>query len=306
MFNRGLSTCRQVNSFLNGVHHYVKRSSVALVLLFIFLAIVVAWESFALSVEYVDIPIAGLPPEFDGFRIVQISDLHGRRIAPAGREVRIIREAEPDMIAVTGDFVEHSASEVHSTLPFFRELTGIAPVYAVSGNHDHWTDWPYISGQLRETGVTVLENEHVLLFQSSTKIILAGVNDPYTGHGDLTQALPGEVNTPVVLLAHAPTWFLPDYSYDTPVQTDAARQRELLEQVSLTLVGHTHGGQIKLPLIGAVTNASGTLFPRTHVEGLSREDRGGWLYINRGLGNVFLPIRFLSRAEITVLTLRSP
>jgi len=73
--------------------------------------------------------------------------------------------------------------------------------------------------------------------------------------------------------------------------------------VALTLAGHTHGGQVKLPFLGAVTTASGRLFPPSHVEGLSREG-DGWLYINRGLGQGGLAFRFLSRREVTIVTLR--
>ncbi len=83
--------------------------------------------------------------------------------------------------------------------------------------------------------------------------------------------MPGEINAPVALLAHSPTWFEPRYQEICGGTPDIIRQRELLAQVSLALVGHTHGGQIKLPLIGAVTTASGRLFPKTHIEGLSLE-----------------------------------
>ena len=284
----------------------MKRALIIAAALLILLAALVLWENFSLSVEQVTIPIDGLPAEFDRFRVVQVSDLHGRGIDPLGREVRAIREAGPDIIVVTGDFVEHDAATVHATLPFLRALVSLAPVYAVSGNHDHWTDWPYIAGQLREAGITVLENEHVVLDRDGAGVVLAGVNDPYTGHDDLERALPDAPDQVVVLLAHAPTWFLPEYGAELPVRAEAARNRELLEKVSLTLAGHTHGGQIKLPFLGALTDASNRFLPRSHVEGLSREEHGGWLYINRGLGHVFLPVRFLARAEVTVITLRCP
>jgi len=264
-------------------------------LLMVSLAGWIAWETAALSVEYVEVPIEGLPPEFDGFRIAQVSDLHGKRFDPAGREVRAIREAKVDIIAATGDFVHRNNVEgIKRILPFMQSLVGIAPVYAVSGNHDHWTNWPYIAGRLQETGVTVLDNSHVLIGRGTGEIILAGVNDPYTGHGCLTRTLPAQAKTVIVLLAHAPTWFEPWNAETAPAR---------LNLVSLTLAGHTHGGQIKLPFIGAVTTASGRLFPPSHVEGLSREG-DGWLYINRGLGQGGLAIRFLSRREITIITLR--
>ena len=262
-----------------------------------------AWETYAPDVEYVEIPISGLPAEFDGFRIAQISDLHGRRMNPAGREVRAIRAAGVDIVAVTGDFVTGKAADLDCNLPFLQELAAVAPLYAVSGNHDYWTDWPYIAGRLRETGIAVLENAHVRLSQGDAEIILAGVCDPFTGRDDLGRALPKESDTVVLLLAHAPTWFAPVDQAGAGGGPPVADRQPLLDRISLTLAGHTHGGQIKLPLLGAVTTASGRLFPRTHVEGLSREGNG-WLYINRGLGHVYLPVRFLARPEVTVITLR--
>lgn len=268
---------------------------IAASLLAVALAGWIAWETTVLSVEYVEIPIEGLPREFDGFRIAQVSDTHGNRIDPAGREVKAVAEAEVDLIAATGDFVHRNyARGMRRILPFMKALVEIAPVYAVSGNHDHWTDWPYVAWRLSEAGVTVLENSHVRIRRGEAQIILAGVSDPYTGRACLKRALPAQVDAVVVLLAHAPTWFEPWNAATAPANLDL---------VSLTLAGHTHGGQIKLPLVGAVTTASGRLFPPSHVEGLSREG-DGWLYINRGLGQGDLGFRFRSRREVSIITLR--
>jgi predicted MPP superfamily phosphohydrolase len=266
---------------------------------FLLMAIIagwIVWETVALSVEYVEIPIEGLPPEFDGFRIAQVSDLHGMRFDPAGQEAQAIIQAGVDLIVTTGDYVHRNNIDgINRIFPFMQTLVKIAPVYAVSGNHDHWTDWPYIAGRLREAGVTVLENSHVRIKRGAGEIILAGVSDPYTGHGSLNKALPVQADTVIVLLAHAPTWFEP---------WNAATAPASLHRVSLTLAGHTHGGQIKLPFLGAVTTASGRLFPPSHVEGLSREG-DGWLYINRGLGQGGLAVRFLARREVTIITLKA-
>ncbi len=268
---------------------------IAAVLLIVALGSWIVWETVTLSVEYVDVPIEGLPPEFDGFRIAQVGDLHGKRFDPAGREAQSIREAGVDLIAATGDFVHrNSIADIDRILPFMQALIEIAPVYAVSGNHDHWTDWPYIATRLRGVGVNVLDNSHVRISRGAGEIILVGVSDPYTGHGSLAQALPAQDDAVIVLLAHAPTWFEPWNADKAPAK---------LNLVSLTLAGHTHGGQVKLPFLGAVTTASGRLFPPSHVEGLSREGNG-WLYINRGLGQGGVGIRFLSRREVTIITLR--
>jgi len=259
------------------------------------LVVWVVWETFSLAVVHVEVPIVGLPLEFDGFRLAHISDWHGHPFDPKGREVRAIRAGKADVIVATGDFVHRQCvTGVRRIMPFVQELARIAPVYAVSGNHDHRTDWPYIAQQLRNFGVTVLENSHVQLTRGGGGIVLAGVSDPDTGHARLDEALPAAGDRVILLLAHTPRWFEP---------WNAVRVPTALQRVSLTLVGHTHGGQVKLPWLGAVTTASGRLFPRSHVEGLSREGNG-WLYINRGLSQGALGFRCWSRREVTIITLR--
>jgi uncharacterized protein len=273
-----------------------------LVLFVVIMACVLLWETKALSLEEAEVPIEGLPQAFDGFRIVLLSDMHGRRFSNTGKEAAAVAGAKPDMIAVTGDFVHSKPEEMSNVQPFIRTLTEIAPVYAVSGNHDHKAGWPTIEIELKKAGVNILENTHVRLTRGDDSLILAGVGDPHTGRGHLMEALPLHIDSIVILLAHAPTWFEP--GRQGPVLSDPAIARlEQLQQVSLTLAGHTHGGQIKLPFVGALTTASGRLWPETHIEGLSWEGHG-WLYITRGIGQGTLPgVRFMARREVTVLTL---
>ncbi|MDW7684990.1 MAG: metallophosphoesterase [Bacillota bacterium] len=270
----------------------------------ILLAALIAYETLTLSVERVEVPIAGLPAELEGLTIAHLADLHGRPYNPAGKLTQAVRAANPDMISAAGDFVHNSEAEVDALLPLFAALTEIAPVYAVSGNHDHWTDWLYIAEALQSAGVEILQNRHIRLARNGKELIVAGVGDPFTGHDRLDLALPEIIDSPVVLIAHAPNWFEPLYRQRFAGTKDFKQREALLAHVDLVLAGHTHGGQIKFPLIGAVTTASGRLFPRTHVEGLIRE-KTSWLYISRGLGQSgFPPVRFLSRPELTILILR--
>ena len=264
---------------------------------------ILAYETRFLHVEHVEVPIPGLPSAFKGFRIAHLSDLHGIAFSPTGQLAQEIERAQPDLIAVTGDFVHRKASDIHEVIPLLEAMTKVAPVFAVSGNHDHWTDWPYIAGRLTAAGTQVLDNSHTVVERERSQIVVAGVCDPHTGNDDVAETLPEEIHAPVVLLAHSPTWFEPPYVErfsDTP---EFRQQRERLEHVALTLVGHTHGGQIKLPFVGPLTTASGRLFPRTHIQGLMNEHHG-WLYITRGVGQGSpIPLRFLSRRELTLITL---
>ncbi|MDP2872363.1 MAG: metallophosphoesterase [Bacillota bacterium] len=264
-----------------------------------------AYCSTSVVVERVEVQIAGLPAAFDGFVVVQITDLHGRRFGSGGPLVAAIRTARPDIIAATGDYVDRSTGELTNIGPLFEALVDIAPVYAVSGNHDYLAGWSTVAAFLRQCGVVVLENKYVELDAGGNeRLILAGVSDPATRRHDLAAAIPPDreappgTSAPVILLAHAPTL------HQRLRDGDDAGDLALLDEVALTLAGHTHGGQIKLPLIGAMSNASGRPFPRSYVEGLSWEGHG-WLYISRGLGYTILPLRFLSRPELTIVTLRS-
>jgi len=253
--------------------------------------------------EIIEVEISGLPEALDGYRILQVSDFHGRRFAKDGSVAKKIVATAPDIIVLTGDYVDKDKTEIYNLYPLLEVMTTVAPVFAVSGNHDHRINWTQIAAALRAAGVEVLENRHVLLHKNGGTLVLAGVSDPYSGFADLEAALPQTAAGPIILLVHAPTWFEPTSIYSSsPV---IATEKALLEKVALTLTGHTHGGQIKLPLLGAVTTASGRLFPKSHVEGLIRE-QNGWLYISRGIGRTgFLPLRFLSRAEISLLVLRA-
>ena len=281
-----------------------KRNALILLTIVVGLISLILYESTTIFVEHVDVTIENLPQELDRFRITHLSDFHGRKLAASGRVMDQIVEANPHIITLTGDYVDKRSIEIQNILPFIKALTDIAPVYAVSGNHDYWTDWDTIAQALSASGVNVLQNEHRIISYQGAELVLAGVSDPFTGNADLSAALPAENGT-IVLLAHSPTWFEARNHYIVGVvPSDFRATDEALKRVALTLSGHTHGGQIKLPFIGALSNASGRMFPRDYVEGLTNEG-SGWLYISRGLGYTMLPIRLMSRAQVTVLTLRA-
>jgi len=272
------------------------------VLLIIALVILIGgflWQSYHIKTEKLIINIKNLPKGFDGFKIVHISDLHGRRLSKDGYAHRLIKRVEPDIVTITGDFVSSNVSEMDNFMPFLSALSSAVPIYAVSGNHDYEAGWTQVKGKLLECGVNVLENSHVFLHSKGDRICLAGVSDPSNNRANLAAALPQTPTETTILLAHSPTWF-----EVSRFSKKYEREIKLLKNISLTLCGHTHGGQIKLPFLGAVTTASKRLFPKNYVEGLSWEGNG-WLYISRGIGYATLPFRFLSPPEITVIVLKT-
>lgn len=240
-----------------------------------------------LELDQVTIPIPHLHPSMDGYRIVQLSDLH---LYPFTR-LEFIREAveqannlKPDLVVLTGDFVSSSAAAIHDLEHVLARLNARDGVYATLGNHDHWTNANIVRAGLRSAGLTVLHNHSVPL--GGGRLWLSGLDDGWVGRADFEAALdqaPGDA--PIILLMHEPD--LIDIYSRNP-------------RVVLQLSGHTHGGQVRLhnprraytlPFLG-----------RKYDQGLFRVN-DAWLYTNRGIGMVIVPVRVNCPAEVTVFTL---
>ena len=252
-------------------------------------------EPFQLDVTRLTIVSPRLPAGFDGLKIVQLSDLHLHHISRAYRTaIDVIRRERPHLVVITGDLVDRP-EQTSACLAFLSKVRAAAgvPVVVVPGNWDHRafpTKRSIAAWHKRlqaETGIRVLANQNVVLHRHGGRMWLVGTDDPYFGHADLDASFKGVPDTAFALvLTHAPE------AFEELAQRPAAR---------LVLAGHTHGGQVRLPFIGAVHVPSryGTRFAR----GLFK--LGDTLfYVNAGMGMSHLPIRFLCRPELTVLTLK--
>jgi uncharacterized protein len=228
------------------------------------------------------------PRPLDGFRIVQISDIHigpllGR--AFAAELVRRVNALEPDLIAVTGDLVDGSARRLADEVAPFAGLRARHGVFFVTGNHDHYSGAESWVEKVRQLGMRVLRNERVEIGSPGASFDLAGVDDHHAhfagdGREDLARALAGrDPERAAVLLAHDPATF--------------ARARTA--QIDLQLSGHTHGGQI-WPFAWFVRLAT------PYVAGRYRDGRAQ-LYVSRGTGFWGPPLRLFSPAEITEIAL---
>src|SRR5918999_1730395 len=245
-------------------------------------------ELFMLSIERQEIFLKRLPPRLDGLRIVHLSDLHyGPLVNPnhLERAVKAANDLRPHVIALTGDYISHDRMYAAPCAEVIGKLRARHGVYAVLGNHDHWTDATLIADLFRAEGIRVLINEGTRMDLRGAAFWLAGVDDTMVGLEDLSLALAGARKDEMkLLLAHNPV-----------VLRRAARA-----SVDLVLSGHTHGGQVALR---SERSASGR--PRRRMlKGLGRQG-DTQIYVNRGLGTVVLPIRYGCPPEVSLLELRS-
>lgn len=264
-----------------------------------------------------------LPEGFDGFRIVQIADLHSVR-TPEQAQLLLtrVREEQPELIALTGDQIDSHYYADHSTptegeeegflpdrdtLELIRELTDVAPVYAVYGNHEMMLlDDPErnpFKTALEEMGVTILYQQTVELTRNGDSILLAGIQDPatlyknedYDGLPDTRSRMQamldntlGETDPEqfVLLLSHRPEYFALYQDYP----------------IDLALTGHAHGGQIRLPGVGGLYAPGQGWFPK-YTSGVFQQGRLS-MVVSRGLGNSILPLRVFDPPELVTVTLR--
>jgi predicted MPP superfamily phosphohydrolase len=245
-------------------------------------------EPFRLTVEHQKIHLQRLPPEFDGFRIVQLSDVHHSPFTSREQIERAVETAnslQPDIIALTGDYVSKERAYAAPCAELLGALRARYGVYAVLGNHDHWTDAALITDLFRAEGMTMLVNQGMRFANNGAAFWLAGVDDTMVGLEDLPLALAGSSeNEFKLLLAHNPI-----------ILRRAARAG-----VDLVLSGHTHGGQVSLR---PERSSSGR--PRRRLlKGLARQGETQ-IYITRGLGTVVLPVRFGCPPEVSLLELRT-
>lgn len=237
----------------------------------------------------ITVPIAGLPKDFAGFKIVQISDIHaGLTVKRDWIEtiVNEVRELKPDLIAFTGDLADGSVPYLRNDVAPFAELQAPHGKFFVTGNHEYYSGAEPWVEEARRLGYDVLMNEHRLVQRNGTALVLAGVTD-YTGG----QFLPSHKSDPQAAIHNAPS---------DSIKILLAHQPRTLNQVEemgfhLMISGHTHGGQF-FPW-----NLVATL-GQPYISGLHKHN-GTWVYVSKGTGYWGPPVRLGARSEITVITL---
>ena len=231
--------------------------------------------------------LSDLPEGFRGFRILQLSDIHHSLFVPLDQVAAVVQlsnRLKPDLVALTGDFVSYSRSSIAPVAEILGGLRARAGVVAVLGNHDFRVGAEAVESALRRHRIQVLRNRHRSLQRRGSRLYLAGVDD-YGYGADLGEALRGiPEDAATILLAHNPR-----------LVTAAA-----CRGVGLVLSGHTHGGQVNLPLIGTVYGRS-----PERMRFKKGWDRLGatQIYVSRGIGTIVLPLRWRCPAEVPLLEL---
>lgn len=238
-----------------------------------------------LSAERIKIRLRGLSRAANGFRLAFLSDLHvGPHVSGTmvQRAIEISRVFEPRLLLLGGDYVYHSAGYARAALEAITDIRPPDGILAVMGNHDYWTNGGVVAGALHDGGITVLRNDAREILQG---LWIAGVDDVFEGRARLELALkavPGDACT--ILLAHEP---------------DFADEAAASGRIALQLSGHSHGGQVRLPLLGP------PILPpwgRKYPAGLYRVG-SMQLYVTRGVGSIPPPARMFCRPEVTLVEL---
>lgn len=226
--------------------------------------------------------------DLEGYTIVQISDLHNKRFGRHQEHLlEKISRLAPDMIVITGDLVDSSHMDIEKALEFVEGAIELAPVYYVTGNHEHWLkeeDFHLLMEGLDWTGVVILDNEAQEIKVGNQHFVLLGLDDKSL-YDDTLKKMKVNNKELNLLLAHEPQC-LSNYSES---------------RVDLVFSGHAHGGQFIVPFIGAVIAPDQGFFPE-YTEGMYVKN-GTTMVVSRGLGNSVIPLRLFNYPDIVCVTL---
>lgn len=265
-------------------------------LLFIFVVWII-WGNVTVGVTHYTVTSNRLPHSFDGYKIAVVSDLHNAQFGDHNSQlVEKIKKEHPDIIAITGDFVDSNRTDIEIAIQLASQLTEIAPCYYVTGNHEAWLKEQYqeLEKGLLAENVVILHDNVIPLTKDSETIQIAGLDDPDFTDSDISiqesmlqtrisnMSLSDEY---CILLSHRPETF----------------EAYVSEEVDLVLSGHAHGGQFRIPFIGGLIAPNQGLFPEFDAGKYIKNHTT--MIISRGIGNSIIPVRFNNRPEIVMVEL---
>lgn len=242
----------------------------------------IAYERHHLGLTEAELPVSGLAPSLDGLRLGLITDIHHSRMVPADdvtQAVQLVMQARPDLIVLGGDYVTWGErAYVRPVADLLAPLSAPNGVFAILGNHDDDRDMP---AALTGKGFAVLKDQRTHITVRGEGLEIAGIRFWTRRAADIARALRGAKDT-TILLAHDPRRLTEAAGLDVPA----------------VLSGHTHGGQVVVPGFGAIARRR---FPV--VAGLGSRDNTN-IFVSRGVGTVYVPIRINCPPEVAIVTLR--
>ena len=274
----------------------IKKLTAVAAALLILLSAFLLWSNNSITVSSHRLSPANLPEGFDGYRIVQVSDLHNKDFG--GRLLKKIEEQNPDIIVITGDIIDSYNTDVSVAARFAESAVSIAPVYYITGNHEHRIEeYGRLKEDMEQAGVVILDGKTVTLSRNGDEISLTGIDDiDFFGSPVMNEHLISfkaklrelsaeKSENTAILLAHKPQylWIYDELDYD------------------LVFSGHAHGGQIRLPFIGGIY-APGQGFLPEYTQGIYTSGETE-MVVSRGLGNSLFPFRIFNRPELVVCDL---
>lgn len=248
-------------------------------------------EPASLYAEETELSLPDLPPACAGLRIAVLADLHAGapHIGPSKVDsvVKALGDAKADLVLLAGDYVIQDVLGGTFMPPedIAAKFRPLSKTYAVLGNHDWWLDGPRVRDAFEGVGIPVIDNRGVLVEHGACRLWLAGIGDYWEGKPDIASALHGAPDdAAVIALTHNPDVF-----------------PQVPSRVMLTVAGHTHGGQVALPLVGRpiVPSEFGERYAVGHIV----ED-GRHLFVSTGVGTSIFPVRFRVPPEVSVLRLK--
>lgn len=277
----------------------IKKRKMTIILALLILIMVgwVIWENITVEINKLRVTSKNLPKAFNNFSIAHISDFHNSEYGKNNEKlIDILKSENPDIIVITGDFIDSRRTKFEIAVSFAQQAVKIAPCYYVTGNHEARLGSKYqeLKTSLENVGVTVLKDEAIQLEHGEESIQLIGLYDPNFSEQDsslsesILQTKLSQINISdgfTMLLSHRPEYFKVYQTYN----------------IDLALTGHAHGGQFRLPFLGGLIAPGQGLFPKYDAGAYT--ENGTTMIVSRGVGNSLIPFRINNRPEIVIIEL---
>lgn len=255
------------------------------------------WQNNDIVVTKHEFTNSAIPDSFQGYQILQISDLHNKEFGKnQKRLIKHTAKIDPDIIVITGDLIDCNRTNIEIAMDYINQAIHIAPIYYVPGNHEKWSGvYPELTEHLQNAGVVILDNDATTLYNNGDEINLLGLMDPdFMASDTNTSTTVREVLDNLITMR--PSNFTILLSHRPELVSIYAEK-----QIDLVFSGHAHGGQFRIPFVGGVVAPNQGFFPEYTSGVVVKADTS--MVVSRGLGNSIVPVRIFNRPELVVVTL---